>query len=127
MRTAGMFVELGPVRSVPQESIMANVLEQPLADIDEVVAYLRAGHVLIDFMDIQDDVFDNSRQVLGGPTILTDGEWLWREDLAYYAGRHNVALPEEFLAHIRRHAYVVPDVDEPALEECTDHAGRLMF
>lgn len=123
-----MFIELGKVRSAAgQDSIRTHVLERPLPDVDQVVAYLRAGHVLIDFMDVQDDVFDGSRQVLGGPTILTDGEWLWRDDLAYYASRHDVALPEEFLAHIRRHDYTVPVVDEPTLEKCTEHANHLMF
>ncbi|GAA3348357.1 hypothetical protein GCM10020358_66550 [Amorphoplanes nipponensis] len=123
-----MFAELGRVRGqAEQEGIREHVLEQPLPDIDRVVAYLRAGHVLIDFMDVQDDVFDSSRQVLGGPTVLTDGEWLWRDDLAYYAGRHNVALPGEFLARIRRCGYVVPEVDEPTLERLTDDAHNLVF
>jgi hypothetical protein len=57
----------------------------------------------------------------------TSTEWLWREDLAYYAGRHNVALPDDFLALIRRRDYAVPEVDEPTLERCTEFANRLMF
>ena len=127
-KTAGMFIELGPVRSAErQDSILANVAPEPLADLDQVLAYLKAGHGLIAMMDLQDDVFDGSRQVMNGSSVRTDGEWLWREDLAYYVERHNVAIPGEFLDLIRRRGYLVPDLDELTLEECTVQAEHLMF
>jgi hypothetical protein len=92
------------------------------------VAYLRAGHVLIDMMDIQDDVIDPSaEQVMNGSSVATDGDWLWREDLAYYVRRHNVDLPGEFLALIRGRNYQVPEVDPATLDRCADEAARLMF
>jgi hypothetical protein len=123
-----MFREFGAVKQPePQESIHDNVSPAPLPDVEKVVSYLKGGHVLIDFMDIRDDVFDKSRQIMGGPTTLTDGDWLWREDLAYYVQRHNVALPVDFLELIRQRHYVVPEVDEPTLEEITDVASHLMF
>jgi hypothetical protein len=122
-----MFIEFGGVKqSAPQESIFANVLPEPLPDVDRVVGYLRAGHVLIDFMDVRDDVFDPSRQILGGPTTLTDGEWFWRDDLAHYVSRHNVRLPNEFLQAIRDRQYAVPELDEATLAERADEAVRLM-
>jgi hypothetical protein len=128
MKTAGMFLELGRVRQdAAQASIRDSVAEAQLPDREQVVSYLRSGHVLIDFMDVQDDVFDSSRQVLGGPTVLTDGEWLWREDLAYYVARHDVAVPGELLDRIRALGYVVPEVDEPRLVEITEFAHHLMF
>lgn len=126
-KTAGMFLELGPVKqSAPQESIFASVGEAPLPDVDPVVGYLRAGHVLIDFMDVQDDVFEPARQILGGPTTLTDGEWLWRDDLAHYVSRHHVRIPDDFLRAIRDRRYAVPDLDETTLDELADEAVRLM-
>jgi hypothetical protein len=122
-----MFVELGAVKqTVPQESIFANVGQAPLPDVDRVVGYLRAGHVLIDFMDSRDDLFDASRQIIGGPTTLTDGEWFWRDDLAHYVSRHNVRIPDEFLQAIRERQYVVPELDEATLDRCADEAVRLM-
>jgi hypothetical protein len=128
MKTAGMFLELGRVRQPTlQHSIRDSVAATPLPDVDRVAAYLRSGHVLIDFMDVKDDVLDHSRQVMGGPTILTDGEWLWRDDLAYYVSRHNVLPPEEFLQLIRKRHYIVPDVDEATLEKITEFAHHLMF
>jgi hypothetical protein len=127
MRTAGMFAELGEVRQgEPQPSIFDHVRDEPLPDADRVVAYLRGGHRLIDFMDISDDVFDSSRQVMGGPSILTDGDWYWRDDLAYYVEWHDVAPPDDFLALIRRRHYIVPDVAEQRLVELTDPAVAMM-
>lgn len=127
-KTAGMFVELGAVRSPErQDSILAHVAPAPLPDVDQVLAYLKAGHGLIAMMDLQDDVIDGSRQVMNGSSIRTDGDWLWREDLAYYVERHNVAVPAEFLELIRRRDYLVPELDEVTLEECTVEAEHLMF
>jgi hypothetical protein len=127
MKTAGMFREFGGIKHPePQDSIFDHVSPDPLPDVDRVVAYLQAGHVLIDFMDVADDVFDRSRQILGGPTTRTDGDYLWRDDLAYYVERHNVALPDDFLRLIRARHYIVPDLDDPTLDRAADEAVHLM-
>jgi hypothetical protein len=129
MRTVGMFTEFGPVKQQePQDSILDHLGPEPLPDVDQVVGYLEAGHVLIDMMDVQDDVVDRSRgQLLNGSSIATDGDWLWREDLAYYVRRHNVVLPAEFLQLIRERGYTVPSVGEEALTEAGEEAAFLMF
>jgi hypothetical protein len=123
-----MFLEFGRVRQpAPQESILHSVAVTPLDDVDRVVTYLRSGHGVIAMMDVQDDVFDRSAQLLNGSSILTDGDWLWRQDFAHYVGRHNVAVPAEFLRLIRERQYIVPDVDEATLERSADEAEHLMF
>jgi hypothetical protein len=128
MKTAGMFIELGRVKQPdPQPSILTTVSPEPLPDTDRVVAYLRAGHDLIAMMDVQNDVFDSSQKVLSGSSIKTDGDWLWREDLAYYVSRHDVAIPEEFLQLIRQRRYIVPDVADDILDDAADQAEYLMF
>src|SRR4051794_5553433 len=102
-----MFIEFGSVKqSEPQGTIVDHIGSEPLEDVEQVVAYLRSGHPLIDMMDIQDDVIDGTReQIMNGSSIVTDGQWLWREDLAYYVKQHNVTLPEEFLHLIRARNY----------------------
>ena len=128
MKTAGMFSELGRVKqTAAQPSIRDNVGQAPLPDADRVVAYLNAGHDLIAMMDVQDDFFDSSRQVLGGSSVRTDGEWLWRDDLSYYVRRHDVRIPDDFLESIRRRHYIVPDLDDETLDRCADEAELLMF
>jgi hypothetical protein len=78
-------------------------------------------------MDVQDDFFDRSQQVLSGSSVSTDGDWLWRDDLAHYVQRHNVTIPDEFLRLIRERHYIVPDVDEAVLDAAADEAEHLMF
>ncbi|GAB4106559.1 hypothetical protein GCM10028790_55780 [Micromonospora taraxaci] len=128
LKAAGMFREFGPVRSAePQESIFDSVAAEELPDVAQVVAYLNSGHVLIDVMDVADDAFDSTRQVMNGSTVMTDGDWLWRKDLAYYVRRHRVAVPAAFLALIRERDYVVPFRSVPELTACSRQARDLMF
>jgi hypothetical protein len=126
MKLAGMFIELGRLRPpTPQPSIRDHV-GAPLPDVEAVADYLGGGHELITAMDLSRDVFDESRDVMNGSSIRTDGEWLWRDDLAYYVSRHDVALPEEFLRAIRDRNYVVPDLDDATLDAAADHAVHLV-
>ena len=128
MKLAGMFVELGRLRPpTPQPSIRDAVSLAPLPDAEEVVSYLRGGHKLIAAMDLQDDVLDPSRQILNGSGVLTDGEWLWRQDFAHYVEQHHVEVPDEFLALIRRRGYTVPDVDDSVLDKSAEYAEHLVF
>lgn len=45
-----------------------------------------------------------------GNADLTDGIWVWPEDLAVYVERFHVRLPDELVAHARRNRFVVPPV-----------------
>jgi hypothetical protein len=87
-----------------------------------VLAYLDAGHVLLDVMEVGSDPFDPSKRTLNGRTMVTDGEWLWRQDFSYYVRYHDVVVPPEFLAAIRAHNYVVPEVPEKRLLEIVEEA-----
>jgi hypothetical protein len=65
-----MFIELAQGHHpAPAQSIADNVSDQPLVDVENVVAYLNDGHVLIDMMDIENDVFDPALQILNGSSI----------------------------------------------------------
>lgn len=128
MKFAGMFRELGPVGlDIAQESIFEQVLPEDLPDLDNVVRYLESGYELISMMDINVDVFDRSRRFLGGSSVLTDGDWLWRDDFTRYVSLHRVAVPDELLSTVRQRGYVVPTLDEATLIECTSVANDLMF
>jgi hypothetical protein len=58
---------------------------------------------------------------------LTDGEWLWRDDLAHYVERHHVRLPEDFLESVRANGYQIPEITETTLRERSEEADRLLF
>ncbi len=85
---------------------------QPVGEPDEadLVAYLDAGHVLIDAMEAGHDVVTGSahRHSLGCSSVVTDGSWLWRQDFPHYVETHHVLLPEAFIEHVRVLNYRMP-------------------
>jgi hypothetical protein len=75
---------------------------------DNVLAYLRAGHVLSVLMgaDLPDPFDPGARanpviagKVEGGATPMTDGTWLWPAGLIYFIEKYNLRVPREFIEH----------------------------
>lgn len=99
----GFYDELDNRPGRPNGSIRDAV--QPVGEPDEadLVAYLDAGHVLIDVMEAGHDVVTGNahRHSLGCSSPVTDGTWLWRLDFPHYVETHHVLLPEEFVEHVR--------------------------
>jgi hypothetical protein len=111
-----MFAELSPARyPSPAPSIHDNVAVEPLPDVGAVLSYLDTGHVLNDMMDVEDDPFDPTQQILNRSTMVTDGEWLGRQDFTYYVRYHAVSVPQEFFAAIRARSYAILEVPESRL------------
>jgi hypothetical protein len=108
-------------------SVVDHIAAEPLEDADLVTQYLDSGYVLIDMMDVERDVLDPEQEILSGSSIMTEGEWLWRQDLSYYVRRHHVALPLDLLTTIRERRYTVPPVDEERLIALTGHAEHFAF
>ncbi|AGZ44163.1 hypothetical protein AFR_29510 [Actinoplanes friuliensis DSM 7358] len=128
VKTVGMFVELSQgFHPAPPQSIRDHIALGPLPDVDKVVAYLDAGHPLIDMMDIENDPLDPTHQVMNGSSVLTNGQWLWRQDFGYYVRRHNVVVPEQLLSLIRGRGYVVPECSVEELTELAAEAEKFAF
>ncbi len=85
---------------------------RPAGEPDEadLVAYLDAGHVLIDVTESCPDAITgtNHRHSQGCSSPVTDGVWLWRRDFPHYVETHHVLLPAAFLDHVRRLNYRMP-------------------
>ena len=39
---------------------------------------------------------------------VTDGTWIWRDDLIHYVQCHSVRIPDSFYDHIRQKGYLIP-------------------
>jgi hypothetical protein len=72
-----------------------------------IVRYLRKGSVYVQYGGCSYCRFGCWRTFLGSKD-LTDGVWVWPEGLAHYVATHGVRLPDEFVAHARRHAFRAP-------------------
>jgi len=65
-----------------------------------VLGYLRAGKVLVTFPEASFCRFDCGETAMGTKD-LTDGRYVWPEGLAHYVERHDVRLPDAFVAHVQ--------------------------
>lgn len=65
-----------------------------------VLGYLRAGKALVTFPEASFCRFDCGETAMGTKD-LTDGRYVWPEGLAHYVERHDVRLPEAFVAHVQ--------------------------
>lgn len=108
----GFYDELDNRPGQPNGSIRDTV--RPVGEPDEMdlVAYLDAGHVLVDVMEGGHDVITGSahRHSPGCSSLVTDGSWLWRQDFAHYVETHHVSLPDAFIEHVRRLNYQMPTI-----------------
>jgi hypothetical protein len=93
---------------------------RPAGEPDErrIAEYLGQGTGLWSEMSAGPDVLDPEAPVLSSiGSLRTDGTWLWREDLPYYLSTYHLALPAEFLGHVRRLGHTPPPVAETRLVE----------
>ncbi|MFH8442598.1 hypothetical protein ACH4D3_15390 [Streptomyces sp. NPDC018026] len=119
VRAVGFFDELAPGWGFPTDGTIRDAVRSS-ADTDEhrLVEYLRQGSGIWSEMGAQADVLDPEGPVLvSAGSLLTDGGWLWREDLAYYVGRYHLALPGDFVARVRELSHRPPEVPESRLVE----------
>lgn len=108
----GFYDELDDRSGQPSGSIRDAVRSVGEQDEADLVAYLDAGHVLINVMEAGRDVITGSthRHSPGCSSLVTDGTWLWRQDFPHYLETHHVTLPETFLERVRSLNYQMPGI-----------------
>jgi hypothetical protein len=89
-------------------SIHDFVRAEPHPDAARIAAYLQSGAGLAGVGKYVEDLLDPTSRVVLMPGLVTDGVWLWRQDLAHYVAQHNVALPDDFIAHMEKNGWAVP-------------------
>ncbi|MFE1236603.1 hypothetical protein [Streptomyces tendae] len=119
VRAVGFFDELSPGWGFPTDGTIKDAVRSSAdSDGQRLVEYLRQGSGIWSEMGAQADVLDPEGPVLvSAGSLLTDGVWLWREDLAYYVGRYHLALPGDFVTRVRELGHRPPEVPETRLVE----------
>ncbi|GGV02369.1 hypothetical protein [Streptomyces spectabilis] len=116
MQIADHFEELwSPSFGRPRGSVREFLASAAYPEQGDIARYLQAGHEIISVMGASPDVLGSGERIVGGDSLYTDGEWLWRGDLWFYVRSHYVRLPEEFLIRMRDCGYCMPDVQRPKL------------
>jgi hypothetical protein len=83
----------------------------------DVIAYLLCGKEFITCLGFTSDVLNPDSGFKISPNITTDGVWAWPLDLAYYVKEYHVKLPDEFLSHMKRNQWVIPNITDNELME----------
>lgn len=119
IRPVGFFTELSPGWGLPEDgSIKDAVRSSGEPDERRILGYLRSGTEIWSEMSAGPDVLaPEAPNMTGIGSLITDGTWLWRDDLPYYIARYHVSLPDRFLERIRSLNYVAPTVPENRLIE----------
>lgn len=116
MQFVGFYRQLEPQGPPAYSEDILEVLEAPASyPVSDVVAYLRAGHPVLDVSESCRDVVDGESRIRGGSSVLSDGEWVWRWDLGHYVEKYTVDLPAAFLARLSENGYRVPEVPRELL------------
>ena len=130
MQYCGFFRELAHGR--PNGGSLAELVQsEPGPDDKAIVEYLNSGKCVIASPGVEIDVLAEDGTLSGTYHIMTDGSWVWPQDLAYYVENYHVMLPEEFLREMRSNDWVSPllskarilDIENEMMEEKFGGAG----
>jgi hypothetical protein len=112
LELVGLYEEFGYPTEVATGRLTEQVQSSGELDEEHLVAYLDVGHRLTHFMEWGADIISGQshRHSPGCSSLTTDGNWLWRADLAHYLETYHVPLPAAFLDRIRGLRYEMPEL-----------------
>lgn len=99
--------ELGFFRELrhgdPEGPSIHDAVVDPLEpEVREAVArYLEQGSVIVATTARADDAIEPVHRDVAGINVLSDGEFVWSEDLAYYVRRYGARVPDKLLSRTR--------------------------
>lgn len=117
LKRLGFYREFYPGTGSSLPSIHDEVRPTGVAEESAIVEYLRAGNMIAAVMEGMADVIDGElfRGSSGCSSLLTDGVWLWRQDLAHYVERHHVPVPDDFLRFVGESGFRMPVLSDSDL------------
>ena len=87
------------------------------AQLHRIVRYLNRCTLFVACPGLVTDVLVTGSTPLCAPHLLTDGDWVWPADLAYYVEKHLVPIPAAMLQAMERNDWTPPDaIDIASLE-----------
>ncbi|MFI5493420.1 hypothetical protein [Actinoplanes sp. NPDC051859] len=125
MRALGLYKELEPRRpGIFRESLIEAVRVAPGRLEGNLAEYLDSGIPLVDIMESTTDVVGGEERISGGSSILTDGSWVWRQDLPFYVRNYHLVLDDNFIAHAVEMNFVIPQQERATLLALADTVTR---
>ncbi|MGW5226763.1 hypothetical protein ACWEP5_17640 [Nocardia niigatensis] len=73
----------------------------PVEDRKLVAEYMKAATPVFDVPGEVSDMLDTAKTIRSGPSLMSDGVWIWRVDSIHYLENYALEIPAEFLDHVR--------------------------
>ncbi|MEV0296679.1 hypothetical protein [Nocardia sp. NPDC050710] len=108
LNTVGIYREMyrNPKAHLP--SLREARATQPLTDRQEILRYMRSATPVFDVLEDVVDLVNNTTVIPSGPSLISDGVWIWRVDSIHYLANYHFDFPEAFLFHVRNVGYRPP-------------------
>ena len=116
LKMAGCFREL-PYGEKMGPSLKSCIADRPQENEGQIIQYLKSGVIFVACMGVFKDILDETSDVWIAPHILTDGNWLWYNDLSYYVERYHTRVPPEFVRAMKLNQWQVPPESSIDLNE----------
>lgn len=127
MKILGFHEEFWPAGAgTPDGSIREFLADGPGVLEEESAEYLRKGNEIFSSMGVTEDVLGSGEIILGGGSVCTDGEWIWRGDLGFYLLRYHLRLPGDFVEKVRTATSDTLTVEDEKLVELTYEVMRIL-
>ncbi|WP_297616161.1 hypothetical protein [Nocardia sp.] len=88
-------------------------------DRNLVAEYMKTATPVFDVPGDVTDLLDTAESIRSGPSLVSDGEWIWRVDSIHYLENYALDIPVEFLDHVRGRNYQPSgdvDVSDPKFD-----------
>jgi hypothetical protein len=125
VRLVGFNRELEPKSAFASGSIRDAVASVAGGDEARIAEYLEAGYGIIDYTESGYDVLGSGAINVACSSLVSDGEWVWRNDLAFYVRRYHLRLADEFVEHVRANDCTMPAEDISKLMKRTEEFHSL--
>ncbi|MFE3442181.1 hypothetical protein ACFXNW_04035 [Nocardia sp. NPDC059180] len=116
LKPVGIFREMYSGGHDDLPSLFASFTQRPIEDRAHILDYLRAAPPVLDVLDVERDLIDNTQNIMSAASLISDGTWIWRVDSIHYLSRYAIDIPDEFLQHVRGLDYR-PPTSAPDSEE----------
>lgn len=122
LKPLGMYREMYNGERDELPSIRDALIPARSAEHARVLDYLRAAPGVFDVMSAVPNLLADEDWIPGGPSLHSDGVWIWRTDFIEYYAEHALALPADFLDYIRENGYLPASFDrrEPTFRAATE-------
>ncbi|MBL1075199.1 hypothetical protein JK358_12430 [Nocardia sp. 2] len=112
LKPVGIYREMYRKPRTDLPSLRDSYTDATIEDRDLVAQYMNSATPIFDVAADVTDLLNPAQSIPSGPSLLSDGEWIWRADSVHYLANYPLTIPPQFLTHVRANAYrPAPGVD----------------